>query len=114
VPATGSPVWDSRETKITLVRSVQQVMRPPYTSAAKRVGAAMRLAYRHKRPADRAAEEVELAMLHGGYGLDHSRLQGRPRGACRAGAPAAEEARQGQAEACTAAPPCADQEEGTS
>jgi hypothetical protein len=39
----------------------------------------MRLAYSQKRPVDRAAEEVELALLHGGYSVEHSLAQARLR-----------------------------------
>lgn len=47
-----------------------QVMAPsPYASAARRASAALQLAYAQRRPLDRAADEVELALLHGGYSL---------------------------------------------
>lgn len=49
-----------------------QVLAPSYAAAAHQIGEAMRLAYSHKRPVDRAAEEVELAMIHGGYSIQHS------------------------------------------
>jgi hypothetical protein len=56
-----------------------QVLSPSYATAANQIGAAMRLAYSQKRPVDRAAEEVELALLHGGYSVEHSLAQARLR-----------------------------------
>ncbi|GBF97662.1 UDP-glucuronosyltransferase 2A1 precursor [Raphidocelis subcapitata] len=47
---------------------VRKVLTPsPYASAAEQAGAALRLAYDQHRPLERAAEEIELALLHKGY-----------------------------------------------
>jgi hypothetical protein len=49
----------------------------------------MRLAYRQKPPVDRAAEEIELAFLHGGYSLDRLARRQQAAGATAAAAAAA-------------------------
>jgi len=67
-----------------------QVLSPSYAAAAHQIGEALRQAYSHKPPMDRAAEEVELAMLHGGYSIEHSlRGAARHEAAGRGGAGAA-------------------------
>lgn len=48
------------------------MLAPSYAAAAHQIGEALRAAYHKQRPVDRAADEIELAMLHGGYSVQHS------------------------------------------
>ena len=59
-----------RFTRASVAGLVRTVLEPRYAQAAHAVGEAMRAAYAMRAPADRAAEEIELALLHGGYRVE--------------------------------------------
>jgi hypothetical protein len=55
---------------------IVQVVRAAITKgpAARRAGAAMRLMYQRRKPVDRAVDEIEAALLHGGYDPERAAL----------------------------------------